>query len=165
MKFFVPFLFAGVALASRYTLSVDLIEAMSPGEGTAKMLPRDNGVPSVGFTTCDLDLAVISLDEHGFFNNGFVIRLLERDRWALIRDPAYAGDITGPFTVDDITGDFIYLDDAKGHPGGRFCDPAERDHGADEELDIYLYHQETLVHYCLGPGYKLTAKPYTGADP
>lgn len=88
MKLFVAFLFTGAAFAaSNFTLSGDAATDDQPsGLWTAKVIEDNSDAPPVGFTDGPFDYAVLSLDEDGELNPGFVLRLVENNKWALLQD-------------------------------------------------------------------------------
>ncbi|KAH6614640.1 hypothetical protein B0J18DRAFT_439842 [Chaetomium sp. MPI-SDFR-AT-0129] len=161
MKFFAPIIFVGVALAaSNFTLQVNGGDAESSNLGTAKVIPTRSAdrAPSVGFADFGFDTAVLSLDDTGHLEEGFLLRLVEDGVWALVSNYTIQEyDITGPFQIEDTTGRFRYTDSSD--LAWAFCSGWNW----EGETDIFLAGGSVALGSCL-TSHELIATPWTGED-
>ncbi|KAH6614641.1 hypothetical protein B0J18DRAFT_413761 [Chaetomium sp. MPI-SDFR-AT-0129] len=153
MKFLSPILFVGAAAAStNFTLWISGGDDESSRYGPAAVFPHTDpdAAPSVGFSDEDFPAAVLSLDDDGVLEQGFVLQFQAPGVWGLVANStARDTDLLGPFEIDDTTGDFRYTGSAgAGDLAWAFCHRAE---GALGEADIYLRDDSVPEGSCLSP--------------
>ncbi|KAH6614642.1 hypothetical protein B0J18DRAFT_469727 [Chaetomium sp. MPI-SDFR-AT-0129] len=162
MKFFAPILFASAAVAlgsSNFTLSVKGGTVPS-SLGTAKRISQSATTWSVGFINDNnLQDAVLSLDDNGYLEEGFLLRLVNDQVWTLMVESniRQQDDITGPFEVDNTTRElrYNYWPDSQ----WSFC-PGR---GSDEVVEIQRTGESVDVSHC-SSAHQLITTPWTASS-
>ncbi|KAH6614639.1 hypothetical protein B0J18DRAFT_439841 [Chaetomium sp. MPI-SDFR-AT-0129] len=172
MKLLAAILFTRAALGQLYfKLSANGSDNQSSRFSTATFIPHIywSDADYIGFIPYYGTPAVLFVDPDGYLGDGYALQALQQGIWALTF--ASQRDITGPFNINNSTGEFTYVSEREGDFQWVLCPyqpPRYIGLPADPTFTpkpptvfrIALKERTADLGVCLS-GYKLIATPWT----